>query len=117
MDDELGDADHEFDAMLAAEFQPARFHADLGLPPANDQLLKDAATAIRQEYRDCSKWKRLSCSKVSIFAERDRGTVWVVHVGSSVEFDWTWEGAVAFRPKSLDDDLLFSKFSYEVAAF
>ncbi len=115
--DEFGDAEHKADAMFAAEFQPARFHADLNLPPADDELLKDASTAIRQEFRDCSKWKRLSCSKVSIFAERDRGTVWVVHVGSSVEFDWTWEGAIAFRPKSLDDSLLFSKFSYENAAF
>jgi len=87
------------------------------LPPADDQLLKDAATSVRQEFRDCSKWKRLRCRKVSIFAERDRGTVYVVHVGSSVDFDWTWEGAVAFRPKSLDENALFSDFSYENAAY
>jgi AAA domain/UvrD-like helicase C-terminal domain len=117
MDDELGDVAHEDDSMPVTGFQPARFQADLCLPPADDQLLKDAATAIRQEYRDCSKWKRLNCIKVSIFAERDRGTVWVVHVGSAVEFDWTWEGAVAFRPKSLDDNVLLSKFSYEDAVF
>ena len=117
MDDNSIDAAHDADSLPAADFQPARFRADLDLPPADDQLLKDAAAAIRQEYRDCSKWKRLTCIKVSIFAERDRGTVWVVHVGSSVEFDWTWEGAIAFRPKSLDDNLLFSKFTYEEAAY
>ena len=98
-----------------AEFLPARFHSNLHLPPGDDELLKDAAAAVSQEYRDCSKWKRLRCRKVSIFSERDRGTVYVVHVGSSVEFDWTWEGAIAFRPKSLDDHGLFSKFSNEDA--
>ena len=77
----------------------------------------DAQTAVRQEFRDCSKWKRLRCRKVSIFAEHDRGTVYVVHVGSSVEFDWTWEGAVAFRPRSLDDNTLFSDHVYENAAY
>ncbi len=122
MDDEFGDVAHEDDSMPnaelpLAEFQPARYQADLRLPDAADRLLKDAATAIRQEYRDCSKWKRLSCRKVSLFAERDRGTVWVVHIGSSVEFDWTWEGAIAFRPRSLDDDGSFSHFSYQDAAF
>lgn len=114
---DFGDVAHDDEAMPVAEFQPARFRAELGLPVADDQLLKDAAVAVRQEYRDCSKWKRLRCRKVSIFAERDRGTVYVVHVGSSVEFDWTWEGAVAFRPKSLDDNALFSDFSYENAAY
>lgn len=92
------------DEPTVAEFQPARFRVELGLPVADDQLLKDAAVAVRQEFRDCSKWKRLRCRKVSIIAERDRGTVYAVHVGSSVEFDWTWEGATAFRPHALPDD-------------
>lgn len=111
------DRAEDTDVSTVADLQPARFRAELGLPFADGQLLKDAAVAVRQEYRDCSKWKRLRCRKVSIFAERDRGTVYVVHVGSSVEFDWTWEGAVAFRPKSLDDNALFSDFSYENAAY
>jgi hypothetical protein len=115
--DDFGDDAAEVEASHVAEFQPARFHANLNLPSADVQLLKDAATAVRQEFRGCSKWKRLNCRKVSIFAERDRGTVYVVHVGTSVEFDWTWEGAVAFRPKSLDDNTLFSDFSYENAGY
>lgn len=117
MDDEFREVAYDDEAMPVAEFQPARFRAELGLPVADDQLLKDAAVAIRREYRDCSKWKRLRCRKVSIFAERERGTVWVVHVGNSVEFDWTWEGAVAFRPKSLDDNALLSNFSSENLAY
>lgn len=85
-------------------FTPARFPVELGLPPADENLLKDATTAVRQEFRDCSQWKRLRCRKVSIIAERDRGTIYAVHVGSSVEFDWTWEGAIAFRPHAIGDD-------------
>ena len=88
----------------ATEFKPARFPVELGLPPADESHFHDAKTAVRQEFRDCSKWKRLRCRKVSIIAERDRGTVFAVHVGSSVEFDWTWEGATAFRPHALPDD-------------
>ncbi len=107
MDDKIDVPDHDNDPRLVAEFQPAHFRADLGLPLADGLLLKNAAAAIRQEFRDCSKWKRLHCKKVSIFAERDRGTVWVVHIGSAVEFDWTWEGAVAFRPNSLDEDAAY----------
>ncbi len=96
-----GGADHDTSATL---FKPARFPIELGLPPAGETLLEDAKTAVRQEFRDCSKWKRLRCRKVSIIAERDRGTVYAVHVGSSVEFDWTWEGATAFRPHAIGDD-------------
>ena len=96
-----------------ALFEPACFLSELALPPGESSQLRDAAKAIRQEYRDCSKWKRLSCHKVSLFAERDRGTLCVVHVGPSVEFDWTWEGAKAFRPCSIDDDVRFSDRSYE----
>ncbi|MCO6453813.1 MAG: AAA family ATPase [Pirellulaceae bacterium] len=88
----------------ATEFQHARFPVELGLPPADVFLFHDAKTAVRQEFRDSSKWKRLRCRKLSIIAERDRGTVYAVHVGSSVEFDWTWEGAVAFQPHALPDD-------------
>ncbi|WP_437193302.1 AAA domain-containing protein [Planctomicrobium sp. SH527] len=117
MGEEFSDDVNDSDSSFVTEFKPARFSSDLGLPLSEDQKLKDAATAVRQEYRDCSQWKRLRCRKVSIFAERDRGTVYVVHVGSSVEFDWTWEGAVAFRPRSLDDDARFSDFSYENAAY
>lgn len=82
---------------------PARFPVELDLPNADETILQDAKTAIRQEYRDSSKWKRLRCRKVSVIAERDRGTIYAIHVGSSVEFDWTWEGAIAFRPHALGD--------------
>ncbi len=40
-------------------------------------------------------------------SESDTGNVYELTVGHSVEFDWTWEGAVAFRPlllKEFEDD-------------
>lgn len=105
------------DSESPSGFEPARFCVRLGLPLADGQLLNDAAMAVREEYRACSRWKRLNCRKVSVFAERERGAVYVMYVGSSFEFDWTWEGAVAFRPRYLDDSALFSDFDYENAAY
>ena len=81
-------------------FEFASFDEALGLPEADLECLEQAAKAVRQEYRDCSKWKKLSCEKVSVVAESDRGIVHVVHVEGAIDFDWTWEGAVAFRPRS-----------------
>lgn len=78
----------------------ARYEEALGLPAADAQMLEEAARAVRQEYRDCSKWKKLRCEKVSVVAESDRGVVHVVFVEGAVDFDWTWEGAIAFRPRS-----------------
>lgn len=99
-----GSDDGESNFTPTTDFTPARFASELDLPQADDSVFADAKAAIRQEFRDCSKWKRLRCRKVSVIAERDRGTIYAVHVGSAVEFDWTWEGAVAFRPHALADD-------------
>lgn len=99
------------------DFEPARFSADLSLPAGDQRHLRDAAAAVRQEFRDGSRWKRLNCRKVSVFAERDRGTVYVVWIGRTVEFDWTWEGARAFCPYSLADDDSFADRFYEGADY
>ena len=103
---EVNQGNNDFNHVGAShgEFKPARFSVELGLPPADESLFQDAKTAVRQEFRDCSKWKRLRCHKLSVIAERDRGTIYAIHVGSSVEFDWTWEGATAFRPHALGED-------------
>ena len=84
-----------------AVFKPAHFLSELRLPPGDDQDFKDAAAAVQQEFSDSSQWKRLRCTKVSVFAERERGAIYVVHIGKTVEFDWTWEGAKAFCPVSM----------------
>lgn len=115
---DLEESDHEHeDAKEVFQFQPAHFPSKLSLPSGSEQQLRDAAAAVRQEFQDSSRWKRLNCRKVSIFAERDRGAVFVVHVGKSVEFDWTWEGARAFCPASLDEDSNYSDRVYEEAEY
>ena len=96
----------------ANDWPVAKFESNLRLANTK-QTLADPAKAIRHEFRDCSRWKRLHCQRVSLFSERDRGTVFVVQVGSSVEFDWTWEGAVAFKPRSIDGYEGLSDFALE----
>lgn len=100
--DDVTNCSSPCDRTTTDRFKPARFAAELSLPPADESLLIEARAAVRQEFRKSSKWKRLRCRKVSVIAEQTRGTVYAVHVGSSVDFDWTWEGATAFRPQALE---------------
>ena len=46
-------------ACLSDGYTVARFASELGLPRAEEAIFTDAKTAVRQEFRDCSKWKRL----------------------------------------------------------
>lgn len=117
MDDTPHEVVEEDELKRLLHLQPARFAADLRLPPADERLLEDAAVVVRREYHDCSKWKRLRCRKVSIVSERGRGNLCVLDVGGSVDFDWTWEGAIAFRPRSLEDNGAFSRAAYEEADY
>lgn len=93
------------------QFHRARFPSDLNLPPADARLLEDAQQAVRREYRDSAKCKRVRCRKVSLVAESEAGTVFELEIGHAVEFDWTWEGAIAFRP------LLLREFEDSQATF
>jgi superfamily I DNA/RNA helicase len=92
---------------------PARFRCELGLPEGDAKDLREAAKAVRQEYRKCRKWEQLQCERVDVIAERGRGTVCVIHVGKKIEFDWTWEGAIAFRPVTVKPDETLSTFDLE----
>ncbi|TWU49318.1 AAA domain-containing protein [Rubripirellula reticaptiva] len=101
----------EIDEDAACEFTQARFAIDLNLPSADGMSLEDAKRAIRKEYRDSAKWKRLRCRKVSVVSETESGTVYELEIGHAVEFNWTWEGSVAFRP------LLLKEFEDSQATF
>ena len=101
----------EIDEDTAFEFTQARFPIDLNLPSGNSKSLEDAKKAIRREYRDSAKWKRLRCRNVSVVSETESGTVYELEIGHAVEFDWTWEGSVAFRP------LLLKEFEDTQATF
>ncbi len=93
------------------KFIQARFPIALHLPDGDTALLVDARKAINKEYRAAAKWKRLRCDKVERIYQADSATVYELQIGHAVEFDWTWEGAVAFRP------VLLKEFSSSQAAF
>jgi hypothetical protein len=76
----------------------ARFPANLNLPAGPQEFFDAAAEAVRREYRSSIRWKRLRCRKVEPLVGDGGNTLFVLEVGHSIEFDWTWEGAVAFRP-------------------
>ena len=84
-------------------FVLAQFPVQLNLPDADEDILDDAREAVRREFRDAVKWKRLRCGKVTSLSESETGTVFILDIGHAVEFDWTWEGAVAFRPLVLKE--------------
>lgn len=87
-------------------FVKASFPARLNLPPADKHLLKDTQKAIEREYRDSTKWKRLRCRDVQLISNTNTGALYALTIGHVVDFDWTWEGAIAFRPILLKE---FSK--------
>jgi hypothetical protein len=83
----------EIDKELLATF-PVAFD----LPgPAIDPL-EDASAAIKHEYRISVRKKRLRCLEWDRVSDREEGSIYALKVGRTVEFDWTWEGALAYRP-------------------
>ena len=90
------------DAVLPSEenspFIQACFDIQLNVPVPPSDPLASARLAIRREYRDSAKWKRLRCRKVRLVSQAENGAIYELTVGHAVEFDWTWEGSIAFRP-------------------
>jgi superfamily I DNA/RNA helicase len=86
-----------------SDFAVAKYPVTLDLRGGDAASICDAQTAIRREFRDSVKWKKLRCRKVSLLSEADKGSVYVLEVGQTVEFDWTWEGSIAFRPLTLKE--------------
>src|SRR4051812_24152517 len=89
------------------------FPIQIQLPSGHDSDLSQAAEAVKQEYRSSVKWKKLRCREVLPTAD---GAVFRFDLGQSVEFDWTWEGATAFRPTLIDDFRTFKDDSDEEAS-
>jgi AAA domain len=80
----------------------ARFPTNLALPECPQQWVAEAAEAVRREYRNSVKWKRLRCRTVAPLEGQADNSIFVLDLGHAIEFDWTWEGAVAFRPADLN---------------
>jgi hypothetical protein len=89
-----------------------RHPIQIDLPAGNPSDLAQAAEAVKQEYRSSVKWKKLRCREVF---PTDDGSVFKLDLGQTVEFDWTWEGATAFRPADLDAIPTFNDKSDEDA--
>lgn len=79
------------------------FPIELNLPTPPDNYLSEAAEAVRQEYQSSITWKRLRCRHVEHVSQNERGSVFILEIGQSLDFDWTWEGAVAFRPVDVEN--------------
>src|SRR5437868_5416307 len=77
-----------------------RFPIEIDLPSGKASDVPQAAEAVKLEYRSSVKWKRLRCHNVE---PTEDGSIFKLDLGQSVEFDWTWEGATAFRPTAPDD--------------
>ena len=75
-----------------------RYPVEFDLPTGSDGDLANAAEAVKREYRNSVRWKRLRCRNVTLVSEQKDEAIYVLELGQSVEFDWTWEGAIAFRP-------------------
>ncbi|MCI5221792.1 MAG: AAA family ATPase, partial [Candidatus Electrothrix sp. AR4] len=99
------------EALKADQFSQARLPIQLNIPDGDPALLADARKAIRKEYRAAAKWKRLRCRNAELASQTGSATIYELQIGHAVEFDWTWEGAVAFRP------VLLKTFSSSQAAF
>ena len=67
------------------------------LPSADVDLLEEAHEAVRREYRDSSKCKRLRCQSVRRADDSDNGTVFVLQVGARrrVRLDMGRNGGVS----------------------
>ena len=55
--------------------------------------------------------KRLRRRNVTLVSEQKGEAIYVLEVGQSVDFDWTWEGAVAFR--AVDADSFDGKWRHD----
>jgi len=74
-----------------------RFACNLNLPGGPLEFVAAASEAVRREYRSSVRWKRLRCRNVQPLTEEPGETIFILEVGHSIQFDWTWEGAIASR--------------------
>ena len=57
------------------------FSVALGLPDAPTGLAQDARSAIREEQRSASKWKKLRCHEVRKHSSARDGCIYIVDAG------------------------------------
>jgi len=69
---------------------------DLALPEGRASDLQEAAKAVTTEYQASVRWKKLRCRNVIQLPSNGGEDIFILEVGHSIEFDWTWEGSTAF---------------------
>jgi superfamily I DNA/RNA helicase len=82
----------------------------LNLPEGSTAYLNEAARAVKTEYQASVRWKKLRCRNVIPLPSSGGEDIFILEVGQSIEFDWTWEGSTAF---TTFDPASFSGSDYE----
>lgn len=98
--------------MLLRDTHP-QLRIDLRLPGGTAAHLQEAAKAVKNEYQASVRWKKLRCRGVVPLPSVAGEAIFILEVGQSLEFDWTWEGSLAF---AAFDDASFSGGEYEEAS-
>ncbi|MFM8475096.1 MAG: AAA domain-containing protein, partial [Planctomycetaceae bacterium] len=80
----------------------AAYPIEVSFPQANVGAVADVREAIGLEYCDSIRVKRLNCRGVTQSSLMDSGGIFELQTGQAVDFDWTWEGAAACRPRDPD---------------
>ncbi len=84
-------------------FTPAAYPIRLGFEAVDTTAFDDARGAVEQEFNDAGSWKRLRCRNVRRVWGEEAEPLFELEVDHAVEFDWSWEGAEAFRPVKMDE--------------
>lgn len=72
----------------------AQYPIEIRFPDDGLSLFDEAARALDEEYRNSIKLTRLPAARVT----QVLGPLYAIETGAAIEFDSTWEGALAFRP-------------------
>ncbi|QDV78929.1 AAA domain-containing protein [Botrimarina mediterranea] len=83
------------------QFRMTQFASEIDLPAGDDSRLSQATEVVLRELEATTRWKRLRCHEVVRHSRTEAGVIHELRVGNAMEFDWTWEGAQALRPASL----------------
>jgi AAA domain len=80
----------------------ASFPLEMNLPITHLLAFEEAKQALEEEYRATTRWLRLRCREVKSLASHGNLTLFELDVGPLTNTEWSWEGAVAFRPPALE---------------
>ncbi len=77
--------------------EPASFPITIDLPESTLRGFRQACNAVKQEYEASAKTLKLKILEVLPISDDTSGRVYALLVGTALDFDWTFEGAIAYR--------------------